>query len=226
MPPALVYDLALSLAEDGKAAEGEKLFENRFFARQEGGTNVRQIYLEVALLNALQLARAGRREEALNAAHNLGKERSGMAFTRDGLEPFLNDARTEFYLGEIESIAGAMDAAREHWRKAGGFSGGTALNAAFAVARRPPSGRECRRHLEDPPGGDPLPLRQRPRQWLRPRRLRARLDARRISVARTKPSPPCAPCFSCPTAACPITWRGWPCASCLNRSRTAGPNAG
>ena len=133
MPPALVYDLALSLSEDGKAAEGEKLFENRFFARQEGGTNVRQIYLEVALLNALQLARAGRREEALSAAHQFGKERSGMAFTRDGLEPFLNDARTEFYLGEIESLAGAMDAAREHWRKAGKFSGGTALNVAFAA---------------------------------------------------------------------------------------------
>jgi tetratricopeptide (TPR) repeat protein len=132
MPPSLVYDLALSLAEDGKAAEGEKLFENRFFARQEGGTNVRQIYLEVALLNALGLARAGRREEALTAAHNLGKERSGMAFTRDGLEPFLNDARTEFYLGEIESLAGAMDAARDHWRKAGTFSGGAGLNAAFA----------------------------------------------------------------------------------------------
>ena len=138
MPPGLVYDLALSLAEDGKAAEGEKLFENRFFARQEGGTNVREIYLEVALLNALELARAGRRQEALNAAHNLGKERSGMAFTRDGLEPFLNDARTEFYLGEIESLAGVMDAAREHWRKASEFSGGTGLNAAFAsrAARR------------------------------------------------------------------------------------------
>jgi tetratricopeptide (TPR) repeat protein len=138
MPPGLVYDLALSLTEDGKAAEGEKLFENRFFARQEGGTNVRQIYLEVALLNALELARAGRRQEALNAAHGLGKERSGMAFTRDGLEPFLNDARTEYYLGEIESLAGVTDAAREHWRKASGFSGGTGLNAAFAsrAARR------------------------------------------------------------------------------------------
>jgi len=138
MPPALVYDLALSLAEDGKAAEAEKLFENRFFARQEGGTNVRQIYLEVALLNALQLARAGRLQEALNAAHNLGKERSGMAFTRDGLEPFLNDARTEFYLGEIESMAGSKDAARQHWRKAAAFSAGTAWNAAFAMraARR------------------------------------------------------------------------------------------
>jgi tetratricopeptide (TPR) repeat protein len=132
MPPALVYDLALSLSEDGKAGEAEKLFENRFFARQEGGTNVRQIYLEVALLRALQLARAGRREEALAAAHNLGKERSGMAFTRDGLEPFLNDARTEFYLGEIESVAGSMETARQHWRKAGEFSGGTAWNAAFA----------------------------------------------------------------------------------------------
>jgi tetratricopeptide (TPR) repeat protein len=138
MPPALVYDLALSLSEDGKAAEAEKLFENRFFARQEGGTNVRQIYLEVALLNALQLARAGQRQEALNAAHNLGKERSGMAFTRDGLEPFLNDARTEFYLGEIESLAGSMDAARQHWRNAAKFSAGTAWSAAFAfrAARR------------------------------------------------------------------------------------------
>ena len=61
-----------------------------------------------------------------------------MAFTRDGLEPFLNDARTEFYLGEIESMAGSKDAAREHWRKASEFSGGAALNTAFAgrAARR------------------------------------------------------------------------------------------
>jgi hypothetical protein len=56
-----------------------------------------------------------------------------MAFTRDGLEPFLNDARTEFYLGEIESVAGVMNAARQHWRKAAELSGGTPLNAAFAA---------------------------------------------------------------------------------------------
>ena len=55
-----------------------------------------------------------------------------MTFTRDGLEPFLNDARTEYYLGEIESRAGNTDAAREHWRKSAAYSSGTALNVAFA----------------------------------------------------------------------------------------------
>ena len=178
MPPALVYDLALSLSEDGKAAEGEKLFENRFFARQEGGTNVRQIYLEVALLNALQLARAGRREEALSVAHNLGKERSGMAFTRDGLEPFLNDARTEFHLGEIESLARRYEFRTRTLAQCRRILRRVRNERGLCRARRPPSGRECHHRLEDAPGGDPRPLRQRPRQRLWPRRLRPRIDAR------------------------------------------------
>ena len=65
MPPALVQKLALALAEAGRGEEAEALFAGRFFPREENGTNVRQVYLEVRLRRAQGLAKAGRAAEAI-----------------------------------------------------------------------------------------------------------------------------------------------------------------
>ena len=61
MPPELLQRLALALAETGRADEGEALLAGRFFPREEWGTNVRQVFVEVRLQKALALARAGPR---------------------------------------------------------------------------------------------------------------------------------------------------------------------
>jgi tetratricopeptide (TPR) repeat protein len=118
LPTPLVFDLALSLAESGRFNEARSMFKDRFFEREEGGTNVRQVFLEVQLLEALALAKQGRAAEARALLSGLGKEVPGLPFTKDGLEPFLADSRFEFYLGRIEDQLGGREAARERWRKA------------------------------------------------------------------------------------------------------------
>jgi tetratricopeptide (TPR) repeat protein len=45
MPTPLVYDLALNRAEEGNYEAAMDLFKNRFFGREEGGTNVRQVWI-------------------------------------------------------------------------------------------------------------------------------------------------------------------------------------
>ena len=45
MPPPLVQKLALTLTEVDRGPEAEALFAGRFFPREEGGTNVRQVRL-------------------------------------------------------------------------------------------------------------------------------------------------------------------------------------
>src|SRR6266581_507846 len=57
MPTALVEELALSRAEAGNYPGAVELFKNRFFGREEGGTNVRQVWIEVKLAEALHLGR-------------------------------------------------------------------------------------------------------------------------------------------------------------------------
>jgi tetratricopeptide (TPR) repeat protein len=52
MPTPLVYELILNLAEAGEFEKATALFHNRFFQREEGGTNVRQVWLEVQIQRA------------------------------------------------------------------------------------------------------------------------------------------------------------------------------
>ena len=90
LPTALVFRLATALAEAGRVEEAERQFEGRFFAREEGGVNVRQVYLEVRARRAAALAAQGRCADALDLVFHLAQPVAGLAFTRDGLEPFLN----------------------------------------------------------------------------------------------------------------------------------------
>jgi tetratricopeptide (TPR) repeat protein len=118
MPPELLQKLALDLAEVARADEGEALLAGRFFPREEGGTNVRQVFVEIRLQKALVLARAGRRAEALAILDGLDREVPGLTFTKDGLAAFVETARAQYAAGEIAALAGDTTAARAHWTKA------------------------------------------------------------------------------------------------------------
>ena len=48
IPSNLVYELILNLVEAGEFEKAEALFHNRFFPREEGGINVREVWLELA----------------------------------------------------------------------------------------------------------------------------------------------------------------------------------
>jgi tetratricopeptide (TPR) repeat protein len=118
MPPLLVEKLALALAEAGRADEAEALFAGRFFPREENGTNVRQVWIEVRLRRAQALARAGQPAEARAIVASLDRPRPGLEFTRDGLQAFIETARVQYVLGEILAACGQSQEAQAHWRRA------------------------------------------------------------------------------------------------------------
>jgi len=136
LPSTLVFKLALALAEAGRFAEAESLFPGRFFPREEFGTNVRQVYLEVKLREALALAHEGRRDEAATRAVTFGQPVPGLDFTMDGMKPFVGSPRFQYYSGELQALIGNDAAAREHWRRAA--AGRDFRQTAFAhrAARR------------------------------------------------------------------------------------------
>jgi tetratricopeptide (TPR) repeat protein len=120
LPSRLVYKLALALAEAGRFSEAEALFPGRFFPREEFGTNVRQVYLEVKLLQAFALAHDGRKEEARALAAAFGRPAAGFDFTNDGMKAFVDAPRFQYYWGDLEAQLAGDAGAREHWRKAAG----------------------------------------------------------------------------------------------------------
>ena len=132
-PTSLVYARALALAEAGQFAEAQQLFRGRFFAMEELGTGVGQVYLEVELMRASALTRAGKRDEARALMQSIGQAPAGMPFPSDSLSPLLNEPRYQFAAGEIYAALGDRDQARQHWQKA---TGGQPTAFALLAAKR------------------------------------------------------------------------------------------
>src|SRR5437879_12981626 len=109
MPSSVVYELALNRTDEGNYKGATDLFQNRFFGSEEGGRNVRQVWVEVKLQEAIGLARTGHCAEALATAKTLGSPVAGLAFTQDGLRPLLNAARATYLLCEGRSMCDQRD---------------------------------------------------------------------------------------------------------------------
>jgi len=118
MPTALVYELILNLAEAGQFEKADGLFHNRFFQREEGGTNVRQVWLEVQIQHALSLAKQNQCSEAIKIVDRLGQPVPDLAFTHDGLEPFLQSARFSYLVGTVYKSCKAPDKALSSFKQA------------------------------------------------------------------------------------------------------------
>ncbi len=138
-PNALMFELILNLAEAGDFDRANSLFRDHFFPREEGGTNVRQVWVEVQLQHVLALARQSHCTEALNAAEHLGSEVPGLAFTKDGLEPMLNSARTNYLLGTAHSTCGKAENAKTKFEQAASASGPDQIRWAFLSAQKLPN---------------------------------------------------------------------------------------
>jgi hypothetical protein len=136
LPSGLVFKLALALAEAGRFAEAEALFPGRFFPREEFGTNVRQVYLEVKLLQAFALAREGQTDEAKGLAAVFGQAVPGFDFTKDGMKAFVDAPRFQYYWGELQARLGDDAGARDHWRKAAGSRDFRQAAFAYRAAQR------------------------------------------------------------------------------------------
>ena len=132
MPAAVTFKLAVALAEAGRFDDADRIFVNRFFASEELGTNVRDVYLEVRLLRAREAARHQQCRDALAVVDRLAEAVEGIPFTRDGLDAFLQSARRQQQIGEVEAACGRADRARERWRTLDESSTLPALDLAFA----------------------------------------------------------------------------------------------
>ena len=137
-PPVLIFELILNLAEARDFGRAESLFHNRFFPREEGGTNVRQVWIEVELQRVLVSARQGRCGDALSLAQHLGAEVPGLPFTRDGLEPILQSARTNYLLGSAYASCGKPEQARAKFEAAAAATAPDQIRWAWLAARKLP----------------------------------------------------------------------------------------
>jgi hypothetical protein len=128
--------LALNRAESGDYEGAVVLFQNRFFGREEGGTNVRQVWIEVRLQQASGLAKAGNCQAALPIADRLGAPVPKLDFTADGLTPFLESSRTNYLLGAIYAACGKSEQAAAHFVQAATASGISEVLWAWAASRK------------------------------------------------------------------------------------------
>jgi tetratricopeptide (TPR) repeat protein len=136
MPTPLVYELALSRAEAKNYEGAIALFHDRFFGREEGGTNVRQVWLEVRLLQAGGLAGSGDCKGALGIAEGIASPIEGLAFTKDGLEPILQSARANYLLAEVYSSCGKKADAAARYEMAAKSGDASDLIWSWAASKK------------------------------------------------------------------------------------------
>lgn len=89
MSPDLVYLTARVLADAGRFDEAEALFRNRYFVREEGGTNPREVWLEIRLGRAERDSEISRCDLALEVMEGLTEPVDGVLFSTQGLADWL-----------------------------------------------------------------------------------------------------------------------------------------
>jgi tetratricopeptide (TPR) repeat protein len=136
MPADLVYALALDRAEaldfDGAMA----LFHGRFFPREENAAGVRQVWVEVKILEAMSQAAAGKCDMALAGIAGLASAVAGLPFTTGGLAPFVDAPRTQYMIGQVEAGCGRASQAAEHWSRVAASTGPADVVWAWGAARK------------------------------------------------------------------------------------------
>jgi len=103
LPPDLVFRLARLLTEAQRFDEADRLLYGRFFAREEGGINVREVYLEVKVGRAAALAGQDRCSEALELIDGLAAPVADLDFTQDGLQQFIDSDRFQELIGAVRA---------------------------------------------------------------------------------------------------------------------------
>jgi tetratricopeptide (TPR) repeat protein len=136
--PALIFELILNRAEAGDFDGANQLFHDRFFPREEGGTNVRQVWIEVQLQRVVALAKAGKCDEALAGAQRLGSEVPGLAFTDDGLESILQLSRTNYLLATAYAACGNPEVSGSKFKAAIGSSAPDQIHWGWLAAQKLP----------------------------------------------------------------------------------------
>ncbi|NNF26079.1 MAG: hypothetical protein HKN73_02500 [Gemmatimonadetes bacterium] len=89
MSPDLVYLTARVLSRADRFDEAEALFRSRYFVREEGGTNPREVWLEIRLARAESLGAGGGCDLAWDILDGLTEPVEGVLFSTSGLADWL-----------------------------------------------------------------------------------------------------------------------------------------
>ena len=117
MPGAMALKLAWALAETGEASAAERVFHDRFFPREEGGTSVAVAYAQTRLISARLAAETGRCAEALGEIDALAAAQPGLAFTAGGLGNLLGQPALSHQVAGVEWTCGRRRQARARWER-------------------------------------------------------------------------------------------------------------
>ena len=90
MPAALVYRTVRRLVDAERFDDADDLFYDRYFPREEGGINVRQVYLEARVGRAAAAVTGGRCDDAMDILDALIDVNARLEFTRTGLAVWLD----------------------------------------------------------------------------------------------------------------------------------------
>jgi hypothetical protein len=103
-PAAFVFRAVRLLGEAEEFDTAEKLLENRFFPREEGGVNVREIYIQLKLKQARSAAAHKQCAPALDILQHLADPVATLPFTAKGLGPFATSDSAMQAIAEIRSM--------------------------------------------------------------------------------------------------------------------------
>ncbi len=117
IPAALAFKSAFAKAEAGDGPGAEHLFQDRFFPREEGGTNIRTVYAQVRLILANNAAASGKCDAARQILDSFSSEQPGLPFTKGGLTDVIASPTLALQAAEVESACGRSESARARWEK-------------------------------------------------------------------------------------------------------------
>jgi tetratricopeptide (TPR) repeat protein len=103
-PATLVFRLVRLLGEAAEFDSAEKLLQNRFFPREEGGANVREIYIQLKLKRARSAAAQKQCTPALDILQHLTDPVVTLPFTAERLGPFATSDSAKQAITEIRSM--------------------------------------------------------------------------------------------------------------------------
>src|SRR5258708_9686451 len=103
-PAVLVFRLVRLLGDAGEFDEAEKQLVDRFFPREEGGANVREIYVGLRLRRARTIAAQRQCPSALDIVRHLGEPVASLPFTSKGLDLFISSAASKQAVKEIQAL--------------------------------------------------------------------------------------------------------------------------
>jgi tetratricopeptide (TPR) repeat protein len=98
---SFVFHLVQLLGDAGRFDRAEELLANRFFPREEGAVNVRQIYIELRLKGAQFFAAHHRCDQATDIVSHLSDVDPRFAFTGKGMGSFVTSKTTQEAVSQV-----------------------------------------------------------------------------------------------------------------------------